>query len=99
MRDSKHDRIAKRIAGNENAEYNEGQGPDVITSRRVIEVATHLEDLKDSTRQLQGFRKLRYLAVPGDLMSEARDITKDTKIGLMNARGEIVKRAGGGKRK
>lgn len=31
--------------------------------------------------------------------TEARDITEGTKIGLMNAKGEIVKRAGGGKRK
>ncbi len=99
MSDSKHDEIAKRIAKKENTEYNQGQGPDVKTSRRVIEVATHEGDLKDSTRQLQGFRKPRYIATTPDLMPEARELTDGTGIGLMNSRGNIVKRAGGGKRK
>ena len=96
---SKHDRIAERLARKEGAGYNEGQGPDVIGSRRVIEVAVKKPDLKDSVRQLQGFRKPRYLATTSDLLDDALALTKGTKIGVMGPTGHIAKRAGGAKRK
>jgi hypothetical protein len=67
MGQTKHDQIANRIAKKEGTTYNEGQGLDVRSSKRVIEVATHDGDLKDSMRQLQGFDKPRYLATTPDL--------------------------------
>lgn len=99
MGQSKHDQIANRIAKKERTTYNEGPGPDVQSARRVIEVATHEGDLKDSMRQLQGFDKPRYLATTSDLLKKAREIAKGTKVGVMGPTGRIAKRAGGGKGK
>ena len=99
MGESKHDQIAKRIAKKEGTTYNEGQGPDVQGSKRVIEVATHEGDLKDSMRQLQGFDQPRYLATTSDLLKKAQELTKGTKVGVMGPTGRIAKRAGGGGRK
>ena len=96
--ESKHDEIAKRLAEKEGTTYNEGQGPDVQTSKRVIEVATHEGDLQDSMRQLQGFGKPRYLATTSQLLDKAKEITKGTKVGVMGPTGHIAKRAGGGGR-
>lgn len=99
MGQSKHDQIANRIAKKEGTTYNEGQGPDVQSSKRVIEVATYEDDLKDSMRQLQGLDKPRYLATTSDLLKKAQEITKGTKVGVMGPTGRIAKRAGGGGRK
>ena len=96
---SKHDEIAKKIAKKEGTEYNKGQGPDIQTSRRVIEVATHESDLEDSTRQLQGFKKPRYLATTSEMLKKAKEITKGTQVGVMGPTGHIIKRAGGGRKR
>ena len=98
MAPSKHDEIANRIAKKEGTEYNQGQGPDIRTSRRIIEVATHEGDLKDSIRQLQDFRKPRYIATKSTMLKQARQMTQGTKIGVMGPTGRIAKRAGGGGR-
>ena len=90
---SKHDEIARRLAKKERTEYNEGKGPDIKGSRRTIEVATHESDLRDSKRQLQGFKKPRYLATTPKLVPKALEITKGTKIGVMGPTGNIKKRA------
>lgn len=95
MGKSKHDQIAERIARKEGTSYNRGQGPDIKTSRRVIEVATHENDLRDSTRQLQGFDRPRYLATTTGLVNKAKELTQGTKIGVMGPTGTIRKRAGG----
>jgi len=99
MGQSKHDQIANRIAKKEGTTYNEGPGPDVKGSKRVIEVATHEGDLKDSMRQLQGFDKPRYLATTSELLKKAQEITKGSKVGVMGPTGRIAKRAGGGGRR
>ena len=98
MAPSKHDEIAKRISKKERTEYNQGQGPDIRTPRRVIEVATHDGDIKDSIRQLQGFRKPRYIATSSVMLKQAIEMTQGTKIGVMGPTGRIAKRAGGGGR-
>ena len=95
MGQSKHDEIAKRLAKKEGTNYNKGKGPDIVTSKRVIEVATHEGDLKDSIRQLQGFKKPRYLATTSDMVPKAKKISKGTKVGVMGPTGRIAKRAGG----
>ena len=99
MGKSKHDNIAEKIARKEGTEYNKGKGPDVKSSKRVIEVATHQADLKDSMRQLQGFSKPRYLATTKEMIDVALEITEGTKVGVMGPTGLIKKRAGGGRRK
>ncbi|MFQ5899897.1 MAG: hypothetical protein ACE5JN_16860 [Candidatus Methylomirabilia bacterium] len=96
MGKSKHDQIAERIAHKERTSYNKGRGPDIKTSSRVIEVATH--DLKDSIRQLRGVQKPRYLATSSEMVKTAMDLTKGTKIGVMGPTGHIRKRASGGGR-
>ncbi len=92
---TKHDAIAQKIAKNKGVEYNKGKGPDVITPTQAIEVATSKNDLNDSTRQLQGYKKARYLAVPKELIKEAIDKVQGTSIGVMGPTGTIIKRAGG----
>ena len=99
MGQSKHDQIANRLAQGEGTMYNQGQGPDVQTPRRVIEVATSEADLRDSMRQLQGFDKPRYLATTSDLLKTAKEIAKGTQVDVMGPTGRIAKRAGGGGKK
>ena len=93
MGQSKHDRIAEKIADQEGVDYNKGKGPDIITPDRVVEVATTKSDLNDSVDQLRGFKKPRYLATTPELISEALRLTKGTKIGVMGPSGHIKKRA------
>lgn len=93
MAKSKHDKIAERIARKEGVSYNKGKGPDILARRRVIEVATHASDLISSKKQLQGFKRSRYLATDSALRQKALDITKGTSIGVMDRSGRIIKAA------
>lgn len=97
MGQTKHDKIAKRIAKQERVPYNKGKGPDIKSPERTIEVAVSPGDLKKSLGQLKGFKK-PYLATSSDMIPKAKEITKDTKIGVMGPTGHITKRAGGGKK-
>lgn len=99
MTPSKHDEIAHRLARTERTNYNKGPGPDIDTPKRVIEVAVRQGDLQDSMRQLQGFRKPRYLATTSALTKKAKEMTKGTQVGVMGPTGRIAKRAGGRRRK
>jgi len=47
---------------------------------RVIEVAIHESNLKNSIRQLQGSRKTRYLAAGLDQLKKALEIAKGTQV-------------------
>ena len=51
---TKHDDTANRIARQKGVQYNQGQGPDVITARQAIEVETE-NTVQDVLRQLRGF--------------------------------------------
>lgn len=90
---SKHDKIAQRLANKYDTEYNEGKGPDIKAEDKVIEVATHDSDIEDSKRQLQGYNKPRYLAVPSDKIDIAKEKVEGTGIGVMGPTGKIHKRA------
>jgi hypothetical protein len=90
---SKHDKIAQRLADKYDVEYNEGKGPDIKTPNKVIEVATPDSDMQDSKRQLQGFTKPRYLAVPSDKIGVAKEKVEGTGIGVMGPTGKIHKKA------
>lgn len=88
---SKHDETATRIARSEGVSYNRGQGPDVITGRRAIEVET-AESVRDGLRQLQGFRKPVYIAGADENATEAAlRATDGTTVGVMNPEGRIVR--------
>ena len=88
-----HDKAANRIAKQNNTEYNKGQGPDVNTSRRAIEVETE-KTVSDGLRQLQGFNKPVYIAGATKAATEkALEITEGTTVGVMDQNGNVVSRS------
>ena len=90
---TKHDQTAGRIARKEGTDYNRGQGPDVNTSRRAIEVET-ADTVSDGFRQLQGFNKPVYIAgADAEATKAALEAAKGTTVGVMNSQGQIVKRS------
>jgi hypothetical protein len=93
MAKSKHDQTAERLARKEGTEYNRGQGADIQGRRRVIEVET-AATARDGLRQLQGHRKPVYIAGADAAATQAAlDATEGTTVGVMNERGQIVKRS------
>lgn len=93
MPSSKHDQIAETIARKLRAPYNPAKGADVVSPERAVEVEIDGAGLGRGIEQLQGYQQLRYLGVPNRLVPTAVKRTRRTKIGVMNARGNIVKRA------
>ncbi|MCY3547351.1 MAG: hypothetical protein OXH49_10775 [Gemmatimonadetes bacterium] len=72
-------------------DYNQGQGADVIGSRRVIEVETEAT-AADGLRQLRGYRKPVYLAGADPKATEAAlKAAEGTTVGVMDSQGKIVK--------
>lgn len=90
---TKHNKIAKIIAKKKGVECNPGKGVDIKTRTQAIEVEIDAGKFKEGVRQLQGHRRARYLAVPNKLVKEAVEYTKGIKVGVMNEKGEIKKRA------
>lgn len=90
---TKHDKIAKEIAGKKRAEYHSDKGVDVKTPTQAIEIEVDSGKFKEGVRQLQGTNKARYLAVPNKLVKEAIEYTESTGVGVMNEHGKIKKRA------
>jgi len=98
MAKSKHDKVANRIAKKENVKYNKGQGADIQSSRRAIEVET-AKTVDDASRQLRGYRKPVYIAGTDDkAVKAALKKYKDTSIGVMRPSGKIVKRSRRGRK-
>lgn len=88
---SYHDDTAKRLARKEGVDYNRGQGPDVNSPRRAIEVET-ATTVRDGLRQLQGFKKPVYIAgASAKATKAALDATQGTTVGVMDPNGKIVK--------
>ena len=93
MARSKHDQTAERLAKKERADYNRGQGADIQTARRAIEVET-ADTASDGLRQLQGHRKPVYIAgADAAAIQAALEATKGTTVGVMDEKGNIVKRS------
>ena len=87
----KHDIVANRLAKKEDTEYNRGQGPDINTSRRAIEVESETT-VSDGFRQLQGFHKPVYIAGSNpQATKKALEETEGTTVGVMNSQGKILK--------
>ena len=93
MGQTKHDRIANKIANRKGTVYHSDKGVDIRTSTQAIEVEVDASKFKEGVRQLQGSSKARYLAVPDDLVTEAIEYTEGTGVGVMSERGKIKKRA------
>ena len=89
---TKHDKIAKEIAGKKETVYRSDKGVDVKTPTQAIEVEVDAGKFKEGVRQLQGSTKTRYLAVPNKLVKEAKQYTEGTGVGVMNEHGKIKKR-------
>jgi len=89
---TKHDKIAKEIAEKKGTEYRSDKGVDIKTQAQAIEVEVDPGKFKEGVRQLQGTNKTRYLAVPNELVKEAKEYTKNTGVGVMNEHGGIKKR-------
>jgi hypothetical protein len=83
-----HDSTARRIARKNSTEYNAGQGPDVVSTRRAIEIETE-STVKDGLRQLQGFKKPVYIAGANQAATKkALEATKGTTVGVMDPNGQ-----------
>ena len=88
---SKHNKTAKFIAAKKGVSYNQGQGPDIRTSRQTIEVET-TKTIKDAGRQLQGHRGPVYVAGADDEATKlALEYYKDTTIGVIDPLANILK--------
>jgi len=94
MADTKHDREVKQLAKKLGAEYNTGKGVDITTPEMAIEYEPEAEGLSSGIRQLQGYKKRRYLGVPPSLVEKAIARTKKTKVGVITPNGKIRKPAG-----
>jgi len=93
-----HDITANRIAKKLGTEYNKGKGPDIKKPKIVVEVETD-QTVKEGLRQLQGFRKAVYIAGSTQkALNGAVKATQNTTVGVMDARGNIVKRSSRKKR-
>ena len=89
----KHDEVAKHLAQREGTEYNKGQGADIKTKRRIVEVET-ADTVADAARQLAGYKKPVYVAGADEKATAgALERYKGTTIGVMNSKGKIVKRS------
>ena len=87
-----HDRIARRIARKLNGDYNSVKGPDIVTPNRVVEVGMDPGMVSEEMKQVARFNKPRYVAGPKRFVNAALESTKGTGIGVMDEKGNIVKR-------
>ncbi len=94
MGQTRHDRIAEKIARRVGGEYDPAKGADVVGAGQATEVEVDPGKLKEGISQLQGYRVPRYLGVPDDLVEEAKEATRGTKVGVRTETGRIVKPAG-----
>ena len=90
---SKHDDTAERIAKQQGTSYNSNKGADVVNSDRAIEVET-TKSMSEAKGQLRGYRKPVYVAgADAEATKEAKRLYADSDIGVMNSKGQIVKRS------
>jgi len=91
MSKSKHDKIAETLAKKFGVEYKK-RGIDIVTNERVIEVETKKSSLYQGINQVKRSSKGRYIAVNDINMQNALDTIKGTGIGVMDEKGNIVKK-------
>lgn len=99
MAESKHDKVAKRIAKQRGAEYNRGPGADIQTPDLAIEVEAP-NTIGDAQRQLRGYKKRVYIApTNANGVKKALKHYKGTTIGVMRPSGKIAKPSTRGRKK
>ena len=96
---SKHDEIEQNLAKKFRTEYKSQKGIDLVLPDRVIEVEAKKSGIPQGIKQVEKSAKARYLAVNNSNINNVLKATKDTGIGVMDDRGEIVKRASRKKKK
>ena len=88
-----HKKTAERLARKFNTTYNNGQGVDIKTSSKTIEVET-ANTVNDAKRQLQGHKGSVYIAgADKSATTAALEAVKGTTIGVMDSNGNILKRS------
>ena len=88
-----HKIAANRIARKYGAEYNQGEGPDIKSSRATVEVETP-DTVAGAASQLRGYRGPVYIAGSNqEAVEKALDVTGGTTIGVMDNEGNVVKRS------
>ena len=94
MAESKsHKTTANRIANKLSVPYNSGKGVDIKSSKATVEVET-LDTVAEGPGQLRGHRGPTYVAGTNqDAVDKALEVTKGTTIGVMNNKGDIVKKS------
>ena len=86
-----HKTTAKRLASQNDTEYNEGQGPDIKTPDITIEVETP-DTVADASRQLRGHRGPVYVAGTNkEAVEGALERYGNSTIGIMDNQGNILK--------
>ena len=99
MGKSKHDRVAERLSKKEGVKYNRGQGADIQSSHRIIEVET-VNTIGDAASQLAGYQKSVYVAgADAKATKKALQYYKNTTIGVKNSQGKVIKRSTRGRTK
>ncbi len=90
---TKHDHVARHIAQREGVSYKRGNGPDVNSTDRAIEVESR-NSVRGAIKRLEGFRKPVYIAgTDASATTAALGATKGTSVGVMNSQGKIVKKS------
>lgn len=88
-----HKTTSNRIAKKYNTEYNDGKGVDIKSKRTTIEVETP-RTVGEAPGQLRGHRGPVYIAGTNqEAVDKALKLTNGTTIGVMDNKGNIIKRS------
>jgi hypothetical protein len=92
MTESKsHKATANRIAKKFKADYNNGKGVDIKSTRATVEVETP-ETVLQAPSQLRGHKGPVYIAGTNQqAVKKALEITEGTTIGVMDNQGKVIK--------
>ncbi len=93
MSKSRHDQIAENIAKKLGVQYKKHRGIDIVTPNRAIEVETTKSGIYHGINQVKRSSKARYIATNDKNLRTALAVTKGTGIGVINSKGDIIKRA------
>jgi len=90
---SPHDRAAKLVAKKLKGRHNRATSPDVKGKVGRAEVKTSASEISTALRQLAGGTGPAYVVLPKTEHKEALRRLAHLKTGLMNYRGNIVKKS------
>lgn len=90
---SSHDRAAKLVAKKLKGRYNRATSPDVKGKLGRAEVKTSASEIPKALQQLAGGTAPAYIVLPKSEHKEALRRSAHLKTGLMNYRGNIVKKS------